>query len=159
MICSQRVKTFPPLAKTVLPTNPDTLASQNEQQNTVDRDWKHPHAPNNDKWGGSARPKYDAPDPFYKYGEEHDLNIYLEFMNDQISELLEMFPNIGAIWLDGFATPRSGDWSVFKCQELYDMIHAAHPHMLVSYKQGLIGTEDFMAPERHFKKEDTLCWK
>ena len=29
------------------------------------RDWRHPHAPNNDRWGGSARPKYDPPEPSY----------------------------------------------------------------------------------------------
>lgn len=23
------------------------------------RDWRHPHAPNNDTWGGAARPQYD----------------------------------------------------------------------------------------------------
>ena len=55
------------------------------------RDWKHPHAPNNDNWPSSARPAYDPPDPNYKYGDEHDLNIYIEFMNNQIRELLEMF--------------------------------------------------------------------
>src|SRR5215471_2580932 len=27
------------------------------------RDWKHPHAPNNDEWGGNARPKYEPPEP------------------------------------------------------------------------------------------------
>jgi len=120
------------------------------------RDWKHPHAPNNDKWKRTARPKYDPPEPSYKYGENHDLNIYLDFMADQISELLEMFPNVAGIWLDGIGTTLSGEWSLFRCQELYDMIHAAHPHTLVSYKEGLLGTEDFMAPERHFKTGDTL---
>ena len=36
-------------------------------------------------------------------------------------------------------------------QELYDHIHSLQPQVLVSYKQGLLGTEDFKAPERHFK--------
>ena len=38
------------------------------------RDWRHPHAPNNDEWGGNARPKYDLPEPSYAYGKEHDLH-------------------------------------------------------------------------------------
>ncbi len=118
------------------------------------RDWRHPHAPNNDKWGGSARPKFETPEPFYKYGAEHDLNIYVEFMSNQINELIDMFPNIGGIWLDGIGVPLSGDYSLFRCQELYDMIHAKQPHMLVSYKQGLLGTEDFLAPERKYKAEN-----
>ena len=29
------------------------------------RDWRHPHAPNNDEWGGNARPEYDPPEPSY----------------------------------------------------------------------------------------------
>ena len=115
------------------------------------RDWKHPHAPNNDSWKGSARPNYQPPDPAYKYGKEHDLNIYLEFVNNQVNELLEMFSPLAGIWLDGIATPLSGDASLFKCQQLYDSIHAKQPQVLVSYKQGLLGTEDFLAPERSYK--------
>ena len=117
------------------------------------RDWRHPHAPNNDQWGGSARPKYDPKETFYKYGEEHDLQIYVEFMKNQVTELLTNYGPIGAIWLDGFSTPasRRGKMDQFKCQELYDHIHSLQPHVLVSYKQGLIGTEDFKAPERKWK--------
>jgi len=36
---------------------------------------------------------------------------------------------------------------LFRCQELYDHIHALQPQVLVSYKQGYLGTEDFFAPE------------
>ena len=117
------------------------------------RDWRHPHAPNNDKWKGRARPDYPTPEQFYKYGTEHDLNIYVEFMWNQIKELLNMFPKVAGIWLDGIGTTRSGDYASFKCQELYDMIRAQLPHVLVSYKQGLIGTEDFLAPERKYKSD------
>ncbi|MFC1765556.1 alpha-L-fucosidase [Planctomycetota bacterium] len=117
------------------------------------RDWRHPHAPNNGDWGGSARPKYDPPETYYKYGEEHDLQIYVEFMKNQITELLTNYGPIGAIWLDGFSTPnsRKEKMHLFKIQELYDHIHSLQPQVLVSYKQGLLGTEDFKAPERNFK--------
>lgn len=111
------------------------------------RDWRHPHAPNNDEWGGSARPEYDPPEPSYAYGEEHDLDQYLEFMSQQIAELLDNYGPIAAIWLDGIMTPFSGDFAKFRCQELYDLIHARQPQVLLSYKQGLLGTEDFFAPE------------
>lgn len=116
------------------------------------RDWRHPHAPNNDEWGGSARPKYDPPEPSYAYGEKHDLNKYLDFMAAQITELLTNYGPIAAIWLDGIAVPLSGDKSKFRCQELYDMIHGLQPQVLVSYKQGLLGTEDFFAPEHKVPK-------
>jgi len=111
------------------------------------RDWKHPHAPNNDEWGGSARPKYDPPEPSYAYGKDHHLQKYLDFMAAQITELLTNYGPVAAIWLDGIAVPKSGDPTKFKCQELYELIHRLQPQVLVSYKQGLLGTEDFFAPE------------
>ena len=116
------------------------------------RDWRHPHAPNNGDWGGNARPAYDPPEESYAYGDEHNLQLYVDFMKNQITELLSNYGPIGAIWLDGIATPRSRPEKVnlFKVQELYDHIHSLQPQVLVSYKQGLLGTEDFKAPERNF---------
>ena len=111
------------------------------------RDWKHPHAPNNDEWGGSARPKYNPPDPAYAYGKNHHLEIYLDFMTKQITELLTQYGPIASIWLDGIATPLSGDRAKFHCNELYSHIRSLQPQVLVSYKQGLLGTEDYLAPE------------
>jgi alpha-L-fucosidase len=111
------------------------------------RDWKHPHAPNNDEWGGSARPQYDPPDPAYAYGKDHHLEKYLDFMTAQITELLTNYGPIASIWLDGIATPLSGDRSKFHCAELYRHIRGMQPQVLVSYKQGLLGTEDYLAPE------------
>ncbi len=125
------------------------------------RDWRHPHAPNNDRWGGSARPEYDPPEPSYATGKNHDLNRYLDFMTAQMTELLTGYGPIAAIWLDGIATPLSDKTSTpypkpprqpdnapeFRCRELYEHIHRLQPQVLISYKQGLLGSEDFFAPE------------
>lgn len=111
------------------------------------RDWRHPHAPNNGEWRGNARPIYNPPEPTYATGARHDLNRYLDFMSAQITELLTHYGPIAAIWLDGIGVPLTGDRQKFKCQELYDLIHRLQPQVLVSYKQGLLGTEDFFAPE------------
>lgn len=121
------------------------------------RDWKHPHAMNNGDWTGNARPKYPTREPAYKYGKDQDLQIYLEFMKNQITELLTNYGPVAAIWLDGIAVPKSRPKKLhlFKLQELYDYIHSMQPQVLVSYKQGLTGTEDFMAPERHWKEKST----
>ncbi|MGJ3241785.1 MAG: alpha-L-fucosidase [Opitutales bacterium] len=116
------------------------------------RDWKHPHAPNNDAWGGSARPEYDPPEPSYAYGADHDLQHYLDFMAAQIEELLSQYGPVAGIWLDGYLVPKSGDTARFRCQDLYDRIHAAQPQVLVSYKDGLLGTEDFFTPEHDADK-------
>jgi len=126
------------------------------------RDWKHPHAPNNDRWGGHARPDYDPPEPTYAVAPAHELGYYLEFMARQIEELLTGYGPIAAIWLDGIAVPLNPkdeqgeaiagfdprtDGDAFRCQELYDHIHSLQPQCLVGYKQGYLGTEDFFAPE------------
>lgn len=129
---------------------------------THGRDWRHPHAPNNDRWGGNARPPYDPPEPSYATGEDHDLQIYIDYVNEQVRELLTGYGPIAAIWLDGVGVPRNPkgpdgriiqdfdprrDGDVFQCQKLYDLVHELQPGCLVSYKQGYLGTEDFFAPE------------
>jgi alpha-L-fucosidase len=127
------------------------------------RDWRHPHAPNNDRWGGSARPAYNPPEPAYATGKEHNLQRYVDFMTAQITELLTNYGPIAAIWLDGIGTPladktkppgarlprQPGNAPEFHCQELYDLIHRTQPQVLIAYKQGLLGTEDFFAPEHN----------
>jgi alpha-L-fucosidase len=118
------------------------------------RDWRHPHAPNNAQYPRAARPAYEPPEPTYAYGDQHDLDLYLDFMTAQITELLTNYGPIAGIWLDGIATPVSGDESRFHCQALYDRIHHLQPQVLVSYKQGLLGTEDFVAPEHEAIKVD-----
>lgn len=123
------------------------------------RDWKHPHASNNDEWGGAARPEYDPPEPSYAYGAEHDLQKYLDFMTAQITEILTRYDHpVAGVWLDGIAVPLSGERERFRCQELYDRIHELSPYALVSYKQGLLGTEDFFAPEHDaVDSGDKIC--
>ncbi|MBI5688521.1 MAG: alpha-L-fucosidase [Verrucomicrobia bacterium] len=119
------------------------------------RDWRHPHAPNNDQWGGSARPPYATPEPTYATGTAHNLGRYLDFMKAQITELLTQYGPIAAIWLDGIAVPlsrkeRLAEWGL---PGLYAHIRGLQPQVLVSYKQGLIGQEDFLAPERTFSQK------
>jgi len=118
------------------------------------RDWRHPHAPNNGSWGGSARPKYKKPDPFYVRGPEHDLQKYVDFMSAQIEELLTQYGPVAGIWLDGHSTPvsRKKKLDLWKLPELYKQIRETQPQTLISYKGGILGTEDFFAPERKWDK-------
>ncbi|MBU3011354.1 alpha-L-fucosidase [Polaribacter vadi] len=122
------------------------------------RDWKHPHSPNREDWGGNPKPDYNPKEESYKYGEEQDLQLYVDFMKNQITELLTKYGPIAGIWLDGRAVPNSTPEKIaeLKIQELYDHIHSLQPQVLVSYKQGVLGTEDFKAPERHFKGESDV---
>ena len=114
------------------------------------RDWRHPHAPNNDKWGGRARPEYEPLESFYKYGDEHNLNYYIDFMHDQLKELLTNYGPIASIWLDGWAVPVSGDISAFRVEETYKLIRDIQPQTLISAKFGYNHDEDYYAPEIHW---------
>lgn len=112
-------------------------------------DWHHPHGPRRkDFTVGLVEVEYPNPEPAYAYGKNYDLNRYIDFAHAQIEELLTHYGPIAGVWLDGVATPLSGDRNKFRCQELYDKIHKLQPHALVSFKMGVTGTEDFYAPER-----------
>lgn len=116
------------------------------------RDWRHPHAPNNDEWGGAARPEYDGQTLYADSG--HDLQRYLDFVSAQVDELLSNYGPVAGIWLDGHSVPAENP-DAFDLPTLYEQIWDAQPQTLVSYKQGLTGTEDFVAPE-HDAEEAAL---
>jgi alpha-L-fucosidase len=121
------------------------------------RDWKHPHAPTRE-WAVNGRPHYDQPYPGYAENSgTHDIDEYVEFMARQIRELLTNYGPITGIWLDGegvlktYGRRTDGLESVIrkmKLKELYAMIREIQPNCLVSYKQGVEGSEDFLTPER-----------
>ena len=119
------------------------------------RDWRHPHAPNNWGWGGNARPKYKEREPFYVEGPQHDLQKYVKFISAQITELLTQYGPVAGIWLDGHATPMSRKKKLdqWHLPELYQQIRKTQPQTLISYKGGVLDTEDFFAPERKWKKK------
>jgi len=121
------------------------------------RDWKHPHAPTKE-WAANARPHYA--EPYAGYAENngnHDIEKYVEFMAAQVRELLSNYGPITGIWLDGEGVlktygRRTGDlegvMAKMKLSELYAMVREIQPNCLVSYKQGVEGSEDFLTPER-----------
>lgn len=112
-------------------------------------EWRHPHGPRRKDFPTAiTEVPYPTPEPAYAQGADYDLDRYIDYAHAQIGELLTRYGPIAGIWLDGVAVPLSGDRGRFRCQELYDRIHALQPHALVSFKHGVTGTEDFHAPER-----------
>jgi alpha-L-fucosidase len=110
------------------------------------RDWRHPHAPNNDEWGeGAARPEYDEQPGLYA-DAGHDLDRYLEFVSAQVEELCTGYGPIAGVWFDGWGLPDL-DRDAFDLPDLYATIREHRPGALVAYKSGLTETEDFIAPE------------
>ena len=120
---------------------------------SVGVDWRHPHAPNREDWGHPARPDYDdRPGVYADVG--HDLPRYLEYVEAQCLELLEYDPS--GIWFDPavFSTqPGKAGWGPdpFDLPDLYDTIRSARPETLVSFKDGVTGSEDFVAPELYYE--------
>lgn len=124
-------------------------------------DWRHPHGPSPWDWKNPAvRPHYDPPDPFYAYGNEYRFMNYLDYVTGHITELLTNYGLVAGVWLDGAAVPHSGDKSKFRLHELYALIRVLQPQTLISYKWGVTGDEDFLAPEepqiRLMSEEDRL---
>jgi len=119
------------------------------------REWYHPDGPDTgmQKENGvnSSKPIVDT-DHFH-YGDEVVLDRYLDQVEAQVMELCQ-YPYVSGIWLDGIGSFKNIPDGVrlSRAQELYDRIHAAAPHLLVAYKQGLTYTEDFYAPERAIRE-------
>ena len=128
-------------------------------------DWRHPHGPRHRDFPTKiTEVPYDPPESTYASRENYTLNHYVDFAAAQITELLTNYGPIAGIWLDGVAVPLSGDHSQFKLQELYDLIHRLQSQALVSYKFGVTGSEDFLAPEYiqldrvKFDKPTEICF-
>ncbi len=110
-------------------------------------DWKHPYFYSRESGWINARPAYTEPQPEYKFKKNEDFNIYVDFVHEQLKEILTQYPNIAGIWFD----PIMGYYSrpdLFPIDSTYALIRRMSPHALISFKQGANGDEDFMAPER-----------
>ncbi len=110
-------------------------------------DWKHPYFYSRDRGWPNARPAYPTPPEDYKFKNDADFKIYIDFVHRQLEELLTQYPNIAGIWFD----PIMGYYSrpdLFPIDSTYALVRRLSPHALISFKQGANGDEDFMAPER-----------
>lgn len=110
-------------------------------------DWKHPYFYPREAGWKNARPAYKEPQPEYLYEKEADFQIYVDFVHEQLEEILTQYPNIAGIWFD----PIMGYYSrsdLFPIDSTYALVRSLSPHALISFKQGANGDEDFMAPER-----------
>ncbi len=117
------------------------------------RDWLHPDSPDNGQ--PSRRPNVPEDAGHFNTGDEYDIDRYLDFAQEQVLELCTKYSPLAGIWLDGvggFLGMENGV-ELSRCAELYEKIRASQPQILVSYKQGLTGTEDFFAPERSVRRE------
>jgi alpha-L-fucosidase len=110
-------------------------------------DWKHPYFYSREAGLKNARPAYEEPEPSYLWNEDKDFERYIDFTHTQLRELLTQYKPLAGIWLD----PIMGYYArpdLFPIEETYALIRSLQPQVLISFKQGATGDEDFTAPER-----------
>jgi len=110
-------------------------------------DWHHPYFYAREAGWRNARPAYETPEPRYLWRKDGDFGRYIEFVHAQLRELLTGYGPLAGIWFD----PIMGYYArpdLFPVDETYALVRSLQPQVLISFKQGATGTEDFAAPER-----------
>ena len=110
-------------------------------------DWWHPYFYAREAGWANARPAYKQPQPQYEWAKDEDFRIYVDYVHAQMRELLTNYGPIAGIWFD----PIMGFYhrpDLFPIEETYGLVRSLQPQVLISFKQGASGTEDFAAPER-----------
>lgn len=79
--------------------------------------------------------------------ESGDFNRYLDFMDEQLTELLTNYGEIAGIWFDGIWDRKDADW---RLRRTYDLIHKLQPKALVgnNHHQTPNEGEDFQMFEK-----------
>jgi alpha-L-fucosidase len=109
-------------------------------------DWQHPYFYPR-KYNNIVQPAYKSPDPTYRWQNDEDFMKYMEYAHGQIRELMTNYGPIAGMWFD----PLMGYYGrpdLFPIKQTYALVRRLQPHSLISFKQGVTGTEDFAAPER-----------
>jgi len=115
------------------------------------RDWFHSHAPKISDYGKFARPHYDT--DIYKNvsNQTYDINKYVDYMKEHIKELFTNYGAIAGVNFIGLGTPLYGDHTKYRTQEIYNIIKDKQPQALISYKSGLLATEDYITSDRAWR--------
>ena len=113
--------------------------------------WRHPYFLSREHLS-LARPDYAQIQPEYKFKSLDDYPKYIEYMQACIRELLELEYPLAGIWLDiiiaYYLKP-----GLVPVRETYDLIRRLRPELLIAYKQGATGDEDFASPEFNFQSQ------
>lgn len=117
---------------------------------TFAQNWRHPYFIDNTVFQ-YARPDYEERPKEYLYEKPEDLKIYVEYIEKCIEELLLDCGTTAGIWFDLIlAYYPLRDHGYFDVEAIYDKVRKIRPDVLLSWKQGATGTEDFATPEQHF---------
>lgn len=119
--------------------------------------WRHPYSPTKEMLP-TGRPDYGYVEERYKLTDPKDYYKYWEWSHSCIEELLEMDAPLAGMWLDIIMAYYTRP-DLIPVEETYKLIRQKRPEVLISYKQGATGTEDFAAPEYHFRSQGDVYRK
>ncbi len=91
-----------------------------------------------------------------RQGNRQDYNHYLQFMKDQVRELITQVPNLGALWFDGIWDHENDPGFDWRMPEFYAYIHSLKPSLLIgnNHHRAPIEGEDFQMFERDLPGEN-----
>lgn len=110
-------------------------------------DWHHPYFCAPRAGCTSFRPDYAEPQPQYLWRKDSDFRLYINYVHNELRELLTHYGPLAGIWFDPII-PYYARPDLFPITETYALISSLQPQCLISFKQGANGSEDFAAPER-----------
>ncbi|WP_020526695.1 alpha-L-fucosidase [Flexithrix dorotheae] len=86
--------------------------------------------------------------------EEGDWDKYLQYQNDQLTELLTNYGDVAGIWFDGWWDRKKANW---KLEETYELIHKLQPGALIgnNHHQPPFEGEDFQMFEKDLPGHNT----
>jgi len=108
-------------------------------------DWHHPdYYP----WGRSGR-------EYTKRPKGGDWNKYIEFMKNQLTELLTNYGEIGGVFFDGWWDRKDANWHL---DELYALIHKLQPQAMITNNHHVLPKpgEDYQGFERDLPGANTF---
>jgi alpha-L-fucosidase len=110
--------------------------------------WRHPYAIPRE-YLNMGRPDYDFNEPRYLFKVKEDVAKYWEYAHACMKELLDLEYPLAGIWLD-LISPYYKQPEFIRIDNTYKLIRETRPDILLSFKQGANGTEDFASPEFSF---------
>ena len=115
---------------------------------TYVHNWRHPYAATR-QIIPSARPDYAVQPQRYVLTDEREWLHYWDYSHRCISDLLKLDVPLAGIWLDIILAYY---WrpDLVPVEETYRLIRTSRPDVLLAFKQGATGTEDYASPEFSF---------
>ncbi len=109
--------------------------------------WRHPYYVTPDLLPSAFDHSADNSPCCYK--KKEDFAVYIDYVERIIDELLSNY-QITGIWLDLIMAWYALGEDYIPIERIYENIRKKHPQVLISWKQGATGTEDFASPENKF---------